>query len=129
MDRVFVCDQAGTGSSAFSPAPSVTIRDIQLFQKVRCGGVRKCLWLTLENPGYSIPSKLFSLLSISVVLTSIATMCINSIPENQVSLAICDSSWRLQLDWDKNCMFFACCRCILQEVSVLPMSNMKRGSD
>uniref|UniRef100_A0A3B4U531 Delayed-rectifier potassium channel regulatory subunit KCNS1 n=1 Tax=Seriola dumerili TaxID=41447 RepID=A0A3B4U531_SERDU len=38
---------------------------------------RKCLWLTLENPGYSIPSKLFSLLSIGVVLTSIATMCIN----------------------------------------------------
>uniref|UniRef100_A0A3P8RQY6 Delayed-rectifier potassium channel regulatory subunit KCNS1 n=1 Tax=Amphiprion percula TaxID=161767 RepID=A0A3P8RQY6_AMPPE len=45
---------------------------------------RKCLWLTLENPGYSIPSKLFSLLSIGVVLTSIATMCINSIPEYQV---------------------------------------------
>ncbi|XP_075869386.1 delayed-rectifier potassium channel regulatory subunit KCNS2 [Nelusetta ayraudi] len=58
-------------------------RDIQLFQEVRCGAVRKCLWLTLENPGYSIPSKLFSLLSISVVLTSIATMCINSIPEHQ----------------------------------------------
>ncbi|KAF3855748.1 hypothetical protein F7725_016471 [Dissostichus mawsoni] len=26
---------------------------------------RKCLWLTLENPGYSIPSKMFSLVSIS----------------------------------------------------------------
>lgn len=49
--------------------------------------MRKCLWLTLENPGYSIPSKLFSLLSISVVLTSIATMCINSIPEHQVGPA------------------------------------------
>uniref|UniRef100_A0A672ZEB5 Delayed-rectifier potassium channel regulatory subunit KCNS1 n=1 Tax=Sphaeramia orbicularis TaxID=375764 RepID=A0A672ZEB5_9TELE len=46
--------------------------------------IRKCLWLTLENPGYSIPSKLFSLISISVVLTSIATMCINSIPEHQM---------------------------------------------
>uniref|UniRef100_A0A3Q3X5Z6 Delayed-rectifier potassium channel regulatory subunit KCNS1 n=1 Tax=Mola mola TaxID=94237 RepID=A0A3Q3X5Z6_MOLML len=45
---------------------------------------RKGLWLTLENPGYSIPSKLFSLVSISVVITSIATMCINSIPEYQV---------------------------------------------
>uniref|UniRef100_A0A7N6AJ38 Delayed-rectifier potassium channel regulatory subunit KCNS1 n=1 Tax=Anabas testudineus TaxID=64144 RepID=A0A7N6AJ38_ANATE len=60
-------------------------RDIQHFQEVRCGNFRKCLWLTLENPGYSIPSKLFSLLSIGVVLTSIATMCINSIPEYQVS--------------------------------------------
>ncbi|CAG5978020.1 unnamed protein product [Menidia menidia] len=51
------------------------------FQQVRYGNVRKCLWLTLENPGYSIPSKLFSLVSIAVVLMSIATMCINSIPE------------------------------------------------
>ncbi|XP_076870204.1 delayed-rectifier potassium channel regulatory subunit KCNS2 isoform X2 [Brachyhypopomus gauderio] len=59
-------------------------KDIQHFQDMRCGNVRKCLWLTLENPGYSIPSKLFSLLSISVVLMSIATMCINSIPEYQV---------------------------------------------
>ena len=59
-------------------------KDILLFQDMKCGNVRRCLWLTLENPGYSIPSKLFSLLSISVVLTSIATMCINSIPEYQV---------------------------------------------
>lgn len=59
-------------------------RDMQHFQKVRYGNIRKCLWLTLENPGYSIPSKLFSLVSIGVVLTSIATMCINSIPEYQM---------------------------------------------
>lgn len=57
---------------------------MQRFQEVRFGNVRKRLWLTLENPGYSIPSQLFSLVSISVVLTSIATMCINSIPEYQV---------------------------------------------
>ncbi|XP_061584466.1 potassium voltage-gated channel subfamily S member 2 isoform X2 [Cololabis saira] len=58
-------------------------RDMQHFQEVRYGNIRKCLWLTLENPGYSIPSKLFSLLSIGVVLTSISIMCINSIPEYQ----------------------------------------------
>ncbi|XP_017286926.1 potassium voltage-gated channel subfamily S member 2 [Kryptolebias marmoratus] len=58
-------------------------KDMQHFQEVRYGNIRKCLWLTLENPGYSIPSKMFSLLSIGVVLTSIATMCINSIPEYQ----------------------------------------------
>lgn len=57
---------------------------MQHFQEVRFGSARKCLWLTLENPGYSIPSKLFSLVSIGVVLTSIATMCINSMPEYQV---------------------------------------------
>uniref|UniRef100_A0A3Q3XP05 Delayed-rectifier potassium channel regulatory subunit KCNS1 n=1 Tax=Mola mola TaxID=94237 RepID=A0A3Q3XP05_MOLML len=51
---------------------------------------RKGLWLTLENPGYSIPSKLFSLVSISVVITSIATMCINSIPEYQVDNTVAE---------------------------------------
>lgn len=59
-------------------------KDIQHFQDMRFGNIRKCLWLTLENPGYSIPSKLFSLVSIIVVLMSIATMCINSIPEYQI---------------------------------------------
>ncbi|XP_054588296.1 delayed-rectifier potassium channel regulatory subunit KCNS2 isoform X2 [Nothobranchius furzeri] len=58
-------------------------KDMQHFQEVRYGNIKKCLWLTLENPGYSIPSKLFSLLSIGVVITSITTMCINSIPEYQ----------------------------------------------
>ncbi|XP_034388979.1 potassium voltage-gated channel subfamily S member 2 [Cyclopterus lumpus] len=58
-------------------------RDMLLFQAVPCGGARKCLWLTLENPGYSVPSKLFSLLSIGVVLTSIAIVCISSLPEYQ----------------------------------------------
>uniref|UniRef100_A0A3P9D225 Delayed-rectifier potassium channel regulatory subunit KCNS1 n=1 Tax=Maylandia zebra TaxID=106582 RepID=A0A3P9D225_9CICH len=63
-------------------------KDMQHFQEVRYGNIRKCLWLTLENPGYSIPSKLFSLLSIGVVLTSISTMCINSMPEYQVGTLI-----------------------------------------
>ncbi|KAJ3602791.1 hypothetical protein NHX12_030539 [Muraenolepis orangiensis] len=58
-------------------------RDMLRFQEVRYGSVRRCLWLTLENPGYSIPSKVFSLLSISVVLASIAAMCIHSMPEHQ----------------------------------------------
>lgn len=59
-------------------------RDMQHFRHVRYGNLKRCLWLTLENPGYSIPSKLFSLLSIGVVLTSIAAMCIHSLPEYQV---------------------------------------------
>lgn len=57
---------------------------MQHFRHVRYGNLKRCLWLTLENPGYSIPSKLFSLLSIGVVLTSIAAMCIHSLPEYQV---------------------------------------------
>lgn len=57
--------------------------DLLRYSTLRCGNMRKRLWLTMENPGYSIPSKLFSFVSISVVLVSIATMCIHSMPEYQ----------------------------------------------
>ncbi|XP_027502104.1 potassium voltage-gated channel subfamily S member 1 [Chiroxiphia lanceolata] len=57
--------------------------DLLRYSTLRCGNARKRLWLTMENPGYSIPSKLFSFVSISVVLVSIATMCIHSMPEYQ----------------------------------------------
>ncbi|XP_043566777.1 potassium voltage-gated channel subfamily S member 2 isoform X1 [Chiloscyllium plagiosum] len=59
-------------------------RDLLIFRGLKYGNCRKQLWLTLENPGYSIPSRLFSFLSISVVLGSIATMCIHSMPEYQI---------------------------------------------
>uniref|UniRef100_A0A670YM20 Delayed-rectifier potassium channel regulatory subunit KCNS1 n=1 Tax=Pseudonaja textilis TaxID=8673 RepID=A0A670YM20_PSETE len=57
--------------------------DLLRYSTLPCGNLRKRLWLTMENPGYSIPSKLFSFLSISVVLVSISTMCIHSMPEYQ----------------------------------------------
>ncbi|KAH0619103.1 hypothetical protein JD844_018774, partial [Phrynosoma platyrhinos] len=57
--------------------------DLLHYSTLRCGNLRKRLWLTMENPGYSIPSKLFSFVSISVVVASIATMCIHSMPEYQ----------------------------------------------
>nr|XP_056700855.1 potassium voltage-gated channel subfamily S member 1 [Euleptes europaea] len=58
--------------------------DLLHYTTLRCGSLRKRLWLTMENPGYSIPSKLFSFVSISVVLVSIATMCIHSMEEYQL---------------------------------------------
>lgn len=59
--------------------------DLLHYSTLRCGNLRKRLWLTMENPGYSIPSKLFSFVSISIVLVSIATICIHSMPEYQQS--------------------------------------------
>ncbi|XP_078275426.1 delayed-rectifier potassium channel regulatory subunit KCNS2 [Rhinoraja longicauda] len=59
-------------------------RDLLMFEGMRYGNCRKQLWLTLENPGYSIPSRLFSFMSVSVVLGSIATMCIHSMPKHQI---------------------------------------------
>ncbi|XP_061689578.1 potassium voltage-gated channel subfamily S member 1-like isoform X2 [Syngnathoides biaculeatus] len=57
--------------------------ELQRFADVRCGAARKRLWLTLENPGYSLPGKLFSVVSVGVVLASLVAMCVKSVPEYQ----------------------------------------------
>ncbi|XP_019736027.1 potassium voltage-gated channel subfamily S member 1-like [Hippocampus comes] len=57
--------------------------ELQHFAEVRYGGARQRLWLTLENPGYSLPSKLFSVASVGVVLASLTVMCVKSLPEYQ----------------------------------------------
>ncbi|XP_061788814.1 delayed-rectifier potassium channel regulatory subunit KCNS1 [Nerophis lumbriciformis] len=99
-------------------------KDMQHFQEVRCGNVRRCLWLTLENPGYSVPSKLFSLLSISVVLTSITIMCINSIPEYQTF----DSEGKLMDDPTMHALELLCTCWFTMEVvmRLLLAPNRKR---
>ncbi|XP_078506588.1 delayed-rectifier potassium channel regulatory subunit KCNS1 isoform X1 [Lissotriton helveticus] len=80
-------DEESEASSVVDTTPdeiSDINQDLHHFDNLCCGNLRKRLWLTMENPGYSIPSKLFSFVSISVVLISIATMCINSMPEYQL---------------------------------------------
>ncbi|TNN42564.1 Potassium voltage-gated channel subfamily S member 2 [Liparis tanakae] len=59
-------------------------RELRLLRLAPCGASRKLLWLLMENPGYSASGRVFSLLSIGVVLTSIAMVCLRSIPEYQV---------------------------------------------
>ncbi|KAE8599310.1 hypothetical protein XENTR_v10017137 [Xenopus tropicalis] len=58
--------------------------DAAKFDRQPLGNIRRRLWLALDNPGYSILSRIFSILSILVVLGSIVTMCLNSLPEFQV---------------------------------------------
>ncbi|XP_032875353.1 potassium voltage-gated channel subfamily S member 2 [Amblyraja radiata] len=53
--------------------------DSQIF-----GSCRRRLWLMFENPGYNIVSRIYSVLSIIMVLGSIATMCLNSMDEFQL---------------------------------------------
>ncbi|XP_016363619.1 potassium voltage-gated channel subfamily S member 2-like [Sinocyclocheilus anshuiensis] len=55
--------------------------DAGKFDKQLLGSVRRRIWLMLDNPGYSIPSRLISIFSILVVLGSIASMCMNSMSE------------------------------------------------
>ncbi|KAK5862927.1 hypothetical protein PBY51_018275 [Eleginops maclovinus] len=55
--------------------------DATKFDKQLLGGARRRVWLMLDNPGYSLASRIISILSILVVLGSIATMCMNSMSE------------------------------------------------
>ncbi|XP_036416569.1 potassium voltage-gated channel subfamily S member 2-like [Colossoma macropomum] len=55
--------------------------DAAKFDEQPLGSVRRKIWLMLDNPGYSIPSRIISVFSILVVLGSIATMCMNSMSE------------------------------------------------
>ncbi|KAL2084792.1 hypothetical protein ACEWY4_020310 [Coilia grayii] len=55
--------------------------DATKFDKQPLGSARRRIWLMLDNPGYSIPSRIISVFSILVVLGSIATMCMNSMAE------------------------------------------------
>ncbi|XP_036372003.1 potassium voltage-gated channel subfamily S member 2-like [Megalops cyprinoides] len=55
--------------------------DASKFDKQLLGRARRRIWLMLDNPGYSVASRVFSALSILVVLGSIATMCMHSMSE------------------------------------------------
>uniref|UniRef100_G3SSN0 Delayed-rectifier potassium channel regulatory subunit KCNS1 n=1 Tax=Loxodonta africana TaxID=9785 RepID=G3SSN0_LOXAF len=79
-------DEDSDTPSSVDPCPdeiSDVQRQLARYGAARCGRLRRRLWLTMENPGYSLPSKLFSCVSIGVVLASIAAMCIHSLPEYQ----------------------------------------------
>ncbi|XP_075383895.1 delayed-rectifier potassium channel regulatory subunit KCNS1 [Tenrec ecaudatus] len=79
-------DEDSDAPSSVDPCPdeiSDVQRELASYGAARCGRLRRRLWLTMENPGYSLPSKLFSCVSIGVVLASIAAMCIHSLPEYQ----------------------------------------------
>ncbi|XP_004469889.1 delayed-rectifier potassium channel regulatory subunit KCNS1 [Dasypus novemcinctus] len=79
-------DEDSDTPSSVDPYPdeiSDVQRELARYGAARCGRLRRRLWLTMENPGYSLPSKLFSCVSIGVVLASIAAMCIHSLPEYQ----------------------------------------------
>ncbi|KAM6953880.1 potassium voltage-gated channel subfamily S member 3b [Aplochiton taeniatus] len=58
-------------------------KDLVKFKGAWCGQARSCVWLTLEDPGYSRASKVIAVASLSVVLISIVAMCVHSMPEFQ----------------------------------------------
>uniref|UniRef100_A0A671QGJ9 Potassium voltage-gated channel, delayed-rectifier, subfamily S, member 3b n=1 Tax=Sinocyclocheilus anshuiensis TaxID=1608454 RepID=A0A671QGJ9_9TELE len=60
---------------------SVVGSDLWRFEGTWCSDVRKFMWQTLEDPNHSKCSKGVAAVSVLVILTSIVTMCIHSMPE------------------------------------------------
>ncbi|KAG9347319.1 hypothetical protein JZ751_004886 [Albula glossodonta] len=58
-------------------------KDLERFEGVWCSEVRRHVWLTMEDPGYSRSSRAVTIASLCVVLISIVAMCIHSMPEFQ----------------------------------------------
>jgi len=73
-------EEGSTSASSFDELLEF-YSDASKFDKQPLGSVRRRVWLMLDNPGYSAASRAVSVLSILVVLGSIATMCMNSMAE------------------------------------------------
>ncbi|XP_036406037.1 potassium voltage-gated channel subfamily S member 3-like [Megalops cyprinoides] len=58
-------------------------KDLQRFEDTWCSDIRRHVWLTMEDPGYSRSSRVVAVASLGVVLTSIVAMCVHSMPEFQ----------------------------------------------
>ncbi|XP_069477518.1 potassium voltage-gated channel subfamily S member 2 [Ambystoma mexicanum] len=79
-------DQDSTTTSSFDEILAF-YHDAAKFDRQPFGNFRRRLWLALDNPGYSLLSRIFSVLSILVVLGSIVTMCLNSLSDFQITLS------------------------------------------
>ncbi|XP_063078313.1 potassium voltage-gated channel subfamily S member 3-like [Engraulis encrasicolus] len=75
-------DQQPSFDSSFEELSALD-KDLEKFKGAWCADVRRVVWLTLEDPGYSLSSKVIMVASLSVVLTSIVAMCVHSMPEFQ----------------------------------------------
>ncbi|KAG8124301.1 hypothetical protein E2320_019641 [Naja naja] len=70
-------------SSSSDDESSIFEKELEKFDKQWFGELRKNIWIRMENPAYCLSAKLIAVSSLSVVLASIVTMCIHSMPEFQ----------------------------------------------
>lgn len=87
-------DVSEEGSTSSFDKILVFYSDATKFDKQLLGRIRRKFWLMLDNPGYSLSSRVISVFSILVVLGSVATMCMNSMSD----FATLDSEGLLQED-------------------------------
>ncbi|KAK0417949.1 hypothetical protein QR680_013294 [Steinernema hermaphroditum] len=56
------------------------------FDGICCGALRRKLWRFTEDPGSSFPAKVFAMISIVMVLASVSSMIVGSLPEFQTNV-------------------------------------------
>ncbi|CAO2605046.1 Potassium voltage-gated channel subfamily S member 3 [Lemmus lemmus] len=58
-------------------------KELEKFDELRFGQLRRKIWIRMENPAYCLSAKLIAISSLSVVLASIVAMCVHSMSEFQ----------------------------------------------
>ncbi|XP_004407400.1 PREDICTED: potassium voltage-gated channel subfamily S member 3 isoform X2 [Odobenus rosmarus divergens] len=66
-----------------SEESSLFEKELEKFDEMRFGQLRKKIWIRMENPAYCLSAKLIAISSLSVVLASIVAMCVHSMSEFQ----------------------------------------------
>lgn len=74
--------QDASTDSSFEES-SLFEKELEKFDQLRCGGLRRQIWIRMENPASCLSAKLIAVSSLSVVLASIVAMCIHSMAEFQ----------------------------------------------
>ncbi|XP_001362177.1 potassium voltage-gated channel subfamily S member 3 [Monodelphis domestica] len=72
----------GSTDSSFEES-SIFEKELEKFDTMRFGNLRKKIWIRMENPASCLSAKLIAISSLSVVLASIVAMCVHSMAEFQ----------------------------------------------
>ncbi|XP_077007805.1 delayed-rectifier potassium channel regulatory subunit KCNS3 [Tamandua tetradactyla] len=74
-------DSASSDTS--SRDSSLFEKELEKFDKLRFGRLRRKVWVRMENPAHCLSAKLLAAASLGVVLASIVAMCVHSMSEFQ----------------------------------------------
>ncbi|XP_032403871.1 potassium voltage-gated channel subfamily S member 3-like [Xiphophorus hellerii] len=74
-------DQHRQSSGSSAENLSAFEDELEEFEGSWCANVRRNIWIRLENPSYSTSAKVMAVVSVSAVVVSIVSMCLNSMPD------------------------------------------------
>ncbi|XP_054894673.1 potassium voltage-gated channel subfamily S member 3-like [Poeciliopsis prolifica] len=81
MQKIYLDDQHRQSSGSSAENLSALEDELEEFEGSWCSNVRRNIWIRVENPSYSISAKVMAVVSVSAVVVSIVSMCLNSMPD------------------------------------------------